>query len=222
MLNQLWRYAPVLRWLRDEYGSILEIGSGVDGISQFLRRPVVGLEIRFYAPPGEWLRPVCGTATDLPFEDRSMDTVLVMDTLEHIPPAMRARCLEEAMRVARRRIIVGGPMGPRARRADEKLAAYYRARALDVPDWLQEHLTERAPDTADVAGTLRLGGWNVRVTGNENAPVHLAIMRAETRRFWFRVFGRLRRHAPGLVEKIARVLRAPPYYSYLVIAERDA
>ncbi|MFN2613296.1 MAG: methyltransferase domain-containing protein [Actinomycetota bacterium] len=221
MLNQLWRYAPVLRMLRDEYGSILEVGSGVDGISQFLRRPVIGLEIRFYAPPGSWLWPVCGTATRLPFADGSVDVVLVMDTLEHVPPSLRARCIEEATRVARRRVIIGGPMGARARRSDERLAAYYRERSLPVPDWLQEHLVERAPDVSDVVGALRLSGWTVRARGNENAPIHLGIMRAETRKVWFKVFGRLRRHAPGAVTRVARALRLPPYYSYLIEAVRE-
>lgn len=220
MINQLVRYAPVLSLLRHERGSILEVGSGADGISIYLRRRTIGLEIRFPGPPGPLLTPVAGSATHLPFADQSVEVVLIMDTLEHVPPELRARCLAEAMRVARTRIIVGGPMGPRARKADERLAAFYRARGIVVPDWLAEHLAERAPDVADVIGPLRAAGWQVRDNGNENARAHLALMKLETRSFWYRALGRVRRHAPGPAAALARALRMPPYYSYVVEATR--
>lgn len=206
--------------LRAETGTLLEVGSGSDGICRYLGRPVIGLEIRFPAPPMACLRAVRGTATQLPFADRSIDVVLIMDTMEHIPPPLRAEALAEAMRVARRRIIVGGPMGPRARGADERLAAYYTANGIEVPDWLREHLSERAPDVADIAEPLRAGGWRVTSRGNENLPMHLAIMRLETKRFWFRAFGRIARHAPVPAAAVARALSLGPYYSFIVDATR--
>ena len=140
MLNQLVRYAPVLSMLRGEPGSILEIGSGSDGIASYLKRTTFGLEIRFPTPPSPYLIAVGGTAADLPFADRSVGVVLIMDTLEHIPVPLRRRCLREAMRVAERRIIIGGPMGEAARTADRALAARRRRRGTPVPEWLSEHL----------------------------------------------------------------------------------
>lgn len=220
MLNQLVRYAPLLPALRRDAGSILEVGSGSDGISAYLRRTVVGLEIRFPGPPGPHLIPVRGTATHLPFADASFDTVLVMDTMEHIPPPLRAGALSEAARVARKTVIVGGPMGAAARKADERLAGAYRKRGLAVPDWLAEHLAELAPDVEDVAGPLRDAGLEVTVRGNENLRAHLALMRAEMRRLPFRVLGRIRRHAPGPAAALARLVRVPPYYSFLVAGRR--
>jgi hypothetical protein len=207
--------------LREESGSIVEVGSGADGISAYLRRPVIGVEIRFPGPPGPDLLPVGGSATHLPFADRSVDVVLIMDTIEHIPPALRAQSLAEAMRVARRRVIVGGPMGARARDADEKLAAWYRKRGIDVPDWLAEHLAEQAPDLEDVVEPLRAGGWSVRSKGNENLTLHLALMRMETRPLAYRVLGRIRRHARRPALAFARTMSVGPYYSWLVEATRD-
>jgi len=220
MLNQLVRYAPVVALLRREQGSILEVGSGSTGVAWYLGRRTFGLEIRFLEPPGEQLVAAAGTATALPFADTSVDVVLIMDTMEHIPPGLRAQALAEAMRVARRAIVVGGPMGPRARDADVKLAATYRKRGLEVPDWLSEHLTERAPDIEDIAEPLRRGGWQVTVRGNENLHGHLALMRLELSAFWFRVLGRIRRRAPRAAMALARTLRFPPYYSSLVVARR--
>jgi hypothetical protein len=221
VLNQLVRYAPVLAMLRGEHDTLLEIGSGSDGIAAYLRRPAFGLEIRFPAPPHELLIAVGGTATDLPFADRSVDVVLIMDTLEHIPPHLRARCLEEAMRVAARRIIVGGPMGPGARSADVELASYYRQRDIEVPAWLAEHLSERAPDVEDVLALLRDSGWTVEARGNENKRAHVALMKLETRSLAYRVLGRIRRHAPRPTAALARALRIGPYYSWLVDARRS-
>lgn len=221
MINQLVRYAPVLRMLRADDGTLLEVGSGSDGICQYLRRPAIGLEIRFPEPPHPLLSAVRGTATHLPFADRSIDIVLIMDTMEHIPPALRTAALTEAMRVARRRIIVGGPMGGRARGADERLAAFYRRRAIAVPEWLGEHLVERAPDVEDICAPLRAAGWRVRSRGNENVPAHLALMRLETNRFWFRAFRRIRRHAPGAAATLARALSFGPYYSFVIDATRE-
>lgn len=218
MINQLVRYAAVLPLLRGERGSILEVGSGPDGISAYLGRRTFGLEIRFGSRPGPLLVPTGGSATHLPFADGAVDVVLVMDTLEHVPAGERARCLEEAMRVARARVIVGGPVGQRAREADHRLAAYHRARGLAVPDWLAEHLTEGAPDLGEIVEPLRAAGWTVRATGNENLPLHLALMRLETRSFWYRALGRVRRHCPRAAASVARALRVPPYYSFLVEA----
>lgn len=220
MLNQLVRYAPLLPALRRDTGTILEVGSGADGISAYLRRNVVGLEIRFPGPPGDWLTPVGGSATALPFADASFDTVLVMDTMEHIPPALRTKALDEAVRVARKIVIVGGPMGAAAREADERLAGAYRKRGIEPPDWLAEHLTERAPDIEDIAGPLRDKGLDVTVRGNENLRAHLALMRAEMRPVAFRILGRIRRHAPGPAATLARTLRFGPYYSWLVAGRR--
>lgn len=220
MLNQLVRYAPLLRLLRGEPGTLLEVGSGADGIASYLRRRAFGLEIDFGGPPGEWLIPVRGTATHLPFADRSVDTVLIMDTMEHIPPPLRRAALDEAMRVARARVVVGGPMGPRARAADVALAAHYEKRGLELPSWLREHLQERAPDVEDVAEPFRESGWDVRVEGNENVRAHVGLLKFETTWFGFRAANRLRQYAAGPVAALARAARVGPYYSWLVFATR--
>jgi hypothetical protein len=222
MLNQLVRYAPVLAMLREKRGSVLEVGSGQAGISQFLGRRVTGLEIRFPGPPGPLLTPVVGTATHLPFANRSFDVVLVMDTLEHIPPELRDACIEEAMRVTRDTLIIGGPMGPAARGADAKLVAYYEKHRIAVPDWLRQHIEREAPDVEAVTRPLRASGWRVEVRGNENVQQHLALMKLETKRLWYRGFAEVRTRAPNATAAVARRLRMPPYYSYVVSARRDA
>ena len=216
MINQLVRYAPLLAKFAADARSILEVGSGSEGIASYLGRPCFGLELRFPAPPSPLLIACGGTATDLPFRDGSVDVVLVMDTLEHVPPPLRPRVVEEACRVARDEVVIGGPLGADARRADDELAAHYARRGREIPAWLAEHLSERAPDVEDVVGWLAARGWSASVEGNEHLGRHLALLKLESTRYGGRIAHRVRRHAPGLAAAVARRLRKPPYYSWLV------
>lgn len=218
MINQLVRYAPLLHRLADERGSILEVGSGPDGIASYLRRPCVGLEINFHGVPSPYLIPVAGTATHLPFPDDAFDVVLIMDTLEHVPPILRARCVAEAARVARRMLIIGGPMGADARAADDRIAAAYARREMPLPDWLREHLTERAPDVREVTDWVEAAGWDPVFEPNEGVRAHERLMRFEVTRFGGRITDRLRHHAPKLVLPLARRRPRGAVYSWLVTA----
>ncbi|GAC70671.1 mycofactocin oligosaccharide methyltransferase MftM [Gordonia soli] len=52
---------------------------------------------------------VVGDALDLPFEDRSIDTVTLIHLLEHLRPVDALRAVDEALRVARHRVVVAVP-----------------------------------------------------------------------------------------------------------------
>jgi ubiquinone/menaquinone biosynthesis C-methylase UbiE len=56
------------------------------------------------------LRAVQGSATDLPFDDRSFDLVTMLEVLEHIPDTTTA--LREGFRVARRFLVLSVPSKP--------------------------------------------------------------------------------------------------------------
>lgn len=48
----------------------------------------------------------------LPFEDRSFDTVLLMEIIEHLPEPQALELIDQAKRIARRRVIVSTPNYP--------------------------------------------------------------------------------------------------------------
>lgn len=68
---------------------------------------------------------VCCRAEALPLRDSGMDTVLMLHLLEHVDAETGSQALLEAVRVARRRVIVAVPY------EDEPTAAYGHVRTLD-------------------------------------------------------------------------------------------
>jgi GT2 family glycosyltransferase len=80
-------------------------------------------------------------ATKLPFDDGAFDVVTAHDTLEHIPPPVRAAFLDELVRVSADYLIVNGPVyDPETVRAERVLARLQRSLALEENVYLSEHL----------------------------------------------------------------------------------
>lgn len=187
MLNRLLRYAPVVGFLKSNgiSGGLLEVGSGALGVGEFLNRSFVGLDVRFVPPFSKSIIPIRATSVALPFKENSFDTVVCLDTLEHVEPTARRELIAELVRVSKNNLIVGFPFGDRARKVDTILYDYHKRRQLPVPDWLSEHLQFTYPDEQLMAGqnNFRI----VKTVGNENAWWHLFVMVVES----YRVINRL-------------------------------
>ncbi len=90
---------------------VVDVGCGPGVLVRELTRRgarTVGLEVseQQLAPAlaqddGAGARYLVGSAQDLPLDDRSMDAVVFMRSLHHIPPADQSRALREARRVLR-------------------------------------------------------------------------------------------------------------------------
>jgi SAM-dependent methyltransferase len=85
-------------------GRVLEIGGGRSGLASALypESEVITLDLNFVLgkeQPASAEFFVCGTATDLPFDDASFDIVTLFDVLEHVPDD--ASAAKEALRVVR-------------------------------------------------------------------------------------------------------------------------
>jgi hypothetical protein len=155
MLNWLTRYAPVRRILRStETGSILDVGCGPHGLSCIDPDiPFVGMDTAFprrVAPTMTALRSEPGP---FPFADRSFDTVLSIDTLEHVPRPDRAGFVEELVRIAARRVVLACPSNE-ASLLDRMLGQMYAQRGVPAPDWLQEHDEHVLPTRAEIEGMI--------------------------------------------------------------------
>jgi hypothetical protein len=145
-----------------------------------------------------------------------------MDTLEHIESSDRNRFLRELMRVTRRRMYIGCPMGSEAEKEDKALQQYYRIHRGDSFPFLDEHvanglprlkavLTEMEGIAEDTKRRLR-----VHCEPNLNVWVHGMLLR-----LWMRtdrVSYVLHRLAIVLIH-VRRWLNVGPCYRQIIVAE---
>ncbi len=176
------RYRPVVRVLRRR-GLLgparLEVGANANGLARFAPGPVVCADLsvahlrEVRALPDT--RPVAADITALPFRDSTFDTVISMDTFEHIPAASRGRAVAELMRVTRQggAAVVAFPAGEAAFRAERRVRTAYARLTGGSIRWLDEHAAMGLPDAdatracfAEQAGACR----EVRLTGNAWLP----------------------------------------------------
>jgi hypothetical protein len=177
MINWHNRYAKLLRRnpeLFDPGRSLLEVGSGLQGVALWLQRPVVGLEPRWDGAPNPLIEPVAGDVADLPFGDASFDFVVCVDVLEHLTADTRRSAISELVRVARERVIVACPCGDVALQGELAFSDLLRSLDIPSPEWLTEHLGYGLPELGDIVDGFIDSGYAFDVSGNENRLQHYA------------------------------------------------
>lgn len=229
------RYQPVVDALADRPGAqrILDIGCGSKGgLAAYLPRSVYGVDITFdleQVRDHPLLTPVVASGLALPFATASMDAVICLDTVEHLPPADRRDLVAEMARVVRDDglLIVGAPCGAAARQAEQQVAEEYRRRTGRAHPKLAEHLEhpvllcDELIALAESAAAGRFGRYYSRIIPNVNLGVWLALRR---------LFD-LGRPIPGpahfqrllrpLYPLAARRLHVEPTYRRVVIVGRE-
>jgi hypothetical protein len=195
-------------------GTVLEIGSGHFGIGAYRKVPFTGCDIDFPFKPRWPMTPLQASAADLPLADKSFDVVIASDVLEHVPPVLREKVIQEALRVACSLVIFGFPCGAAAHDSDKELKQFYLTHNGAVPGWLEEHMQAAFPDPSLFQN---ISGWNVVQFSNENLKFHSWLVRRELNRWFVLITGRLARHAPWLVEPILRRVDHEPSYRQIFV-----
>ncbi len=125
------RYIPALNEINshpETYNTILEVGSGALGLSRYIKRKIVGVDINTIGPHYKNMVMVGSSAALLPFKDDSFDIVVSLDMLEHIPLALRQAVVYELMRVAKKKVIFGVPSFDTAKKLEDKVRIIYESK----------------------------------------------------------------------------------------------
>jgi SAM-dependent methyltransferase len=221
------RYLPVVESIRAESprGLILEVGVNRSGLTTYLRRPVVGVDCVMEGTCPAFVTPILAKGQALPFQAGSFDSTVCMDTLEHIKSSDRNRFLREIMRVTRRRVYIGCPMGFQAEQEDRALQQYYQVQRGGSFSFLDEHVANGLPRLkavlAEMEGIAEDSGRPVRIhcEPNLNVWVHRMLLR-----LWMRtdrVSYVLHRLAILLIH-MRRCLNVGPCYRQIIVAEFDS
>lgn len=152
------RYGPIMALLNQKHLSkskILEVGSGSYGITPYLKRRVVGVDMNFSEPEFTLLKQVKGSALDLPFPKKHFEVVILSDVLEHLSKKDRPRAVEEAVRVAKEAVVISGPFGEEAAKQDKELAELSLKRTGRMHPFFEDHLKYGLPEVSGIKNSLK-------------------------------------------------------------------
>lgn len=223
------RYLPVIDYIRKTFSrdiSLLEVGSGGLGIAPYIKQRVVGIDLKFIPPVHELLVPVIGSALNLPFANKSFDTVISLDMLEHIDPQNRFQAVSEIIRVAKSLVCIGFPCGNAAEEQDKELLNIYTSYKKSTYEFLEEHVTYGLPLMEQVKNYIKNSASNyvrfieIEVIGNLNIHLRKVLMQGwMTQNLWVSFF--FRKVCLLLIPFFRRMNSEPTYRKLIFIKFYD-
>lgn len=176
------RYLPVVHRI-DKRESVLEVGSGSLGIGPYLKRPFIGVDINFNGPVWPPMERLKASALNIPKPDNSVDIVVSMDMLEHLPSEQRGQAIEEMLRLAKKKVIIGVPIGKRAEKHDQLIDQLYRKTRGNQHKFLKEQTEYGLPEQAEIVTALKKAAQkyhkniNITIIPNQNLSLRLWLMK---------------------------------------------
>jgi hypothetical protein len=147
------RISTFLRWQPDKWERLHVLAQLVGSARSVLDVGGRGGELAMLLPLSEVMSTNLREPADivyegdqLPFADRSFEAVTSSDVIEHLPAEQRQAHVDELVRVARYRVIIGCPLGTAEHAASEqRIAQDLRDRYGLRLDFLEEHLEYGLP-----------------------------------------------------------------------------
>ncbi len=104
---------------------------------------------------------------ELPVDDNAFDAVVSIDTLEHIPPDDRERAIEEYYRIARKEIVLTGPIDNEYQRKSEiRLNEAYKRMFGRDHHYLIDHIKYGDPKIEDLKRWCRDKNHSIAYTSD--------------------------------------------------------
>ena len=221
-LSGVLRYRPVVNFIRSHKPTtILDIGSGLNGVAAFVREGTVTLEDLAFNSDAQSRADfvVVGSMTNLPFSDNSYDLVVSCHAMEHIPSELRPVAFSEMVRVAREWVMISCPSGREAEQADKELAEWFRGTGRAIPGWLQDHLRFGLPDLATLS---RLYNCRKETCYNISAELNTILIRLESVRLFQIVSAICAEMIPDVAAfLLSRLFPGPKAYDMVLTMSKD-
>lgn len=164
---------------------VLDVGGHLSSLKHFLPDDFVTLTDP-QAPPAFTYREnvaflcdeyVRGIGGHLPFANASFDLVTAHDTLEHVPEPQRGGFIADILRVAKRFVILNGPVyHAETAEAEQRLARFWREALAWEQHPLDEHLALGLPPADAIRSMLGEHGVPFVSIPNGNVVRWLAVM----------------------------------------------
>lgn len=217
--------ASVLRPSIGTETTILDAGCGNHGLAAFMpTASITGVDVLPASDVDSSLKYIHGSILDLPFDDGSFDIAVSVDVLEHLPADLRASAVQQMIRVARRAIVITFPAGEYARKIDAAFAAELDRRKQPLPEWLEEHLRDRYPESHEITKAIeeessrRSRRVTVKTLHSEHSSAAKALRWAAARSKYIYIAANV---AAGVALPIMPRATADNAYRSIVVAEFD-
>ncbi len=167
--DQFQRYSLLRRLLycvydisdeeKERQVTLFDVGAGPSGLTETFLGPVFEITSadveQFDNPEIMEIKP--GQPFEMP--DNSVDTVLSLEVLEHVPPEQRTLHINECLRVSRDVTIISCPVNTQAAAAAEKrINDIYQSMAGQDHPFLVEHIQNGLPDPDEIRGCIEQSG----------------------------------------------------------------
>jgi hypothetical protein len=138
--------------------AVLEVGGGPGPLESFLPEYEVFVSDISGAAHDRFL---LASGDALPFADETFAAVVTLDTLEHVPPSIRAPFLSELLRVSTDLVVLSAPFAsPELEVAEEALNEFIRARFQGDFPTLDEHADNGLPKLDATIAALSRNGFS--------------------------------------------------------------
>ncbi len=166
----------------DVGGSLKQLSSFISPSSKLFTTDIVGGDVIY-------------NGQQLPFKDKCVDSVVSIDTIEHIPQNKRLPFLAELIRVAKKSVILAAPMGtPTHSQAEKEALNKLKKQNKPVDQFLLEHVQFGLPTLIEIKIWLSKlphhqlffsGNWHIAKTlwQMQNSEIPLP----KINRLWFEI-----------------------------------
>lgn len=131
-------------------GLVLDVGGSLKELANFLPTNItlfstdlIGGDVHF-------------DGKHLPLKSKSVETVVSIDTMEHIPSNARPEFLKELIRVAKKRVVIAAPLGTTAHLKAEKTELARQRQQGKADHYLVEHVRYGLPTMNEITNWVKL------------------------------------------------------------------